>query len=420
MADSQTYSNSDIRRYLQRKMSQREMHDFEKALMDDPFLADAIEGYSNSDPALAERHLSAIESELGGIKETAKVVPLSVQKNHWWKVAAIVLVVITGSAVAYSLINKNTLAENNAEQVTGLVKTENARANDSIGPVEKPLARIDVLPGKDVANQQVRPPFKSDPSPREKQSKGSGAIAEPPGNTASASVALTGSEPGSSAVALRAAAADNHQVMSETKTMSLPAGFSQQEFKGKVLDKTGEPLAFATVRALKEEVGTIADAKGNFTLKAPDTVMEVKVVSVGYAAATFEIRSNKPVNEIMLEEEKTSLADVVVTKLQSKKERRNAVYAHQASGAEPVGGWKSFEQYAQRQVDSLKAANNVQMDEEDVELEFSIDKEGRPTDIKAAKPIDKSFAEKAVQILSNGPKWENRKKEKKVKVIIPF
>ncbi|MEJ7681369.1 MAG: hypothetical protein WKG06_26665 [Segetibacter sp.] len=53
-----------IQRYLQHKMTPQEMHDFEKALMNDPFLAEALEGFSSSDVAVAEKHLSEIESEL--------------------------------------------------------------------------------------------------------------------------------------------------------------------------------------------------------------------------------------------------------------------------------------------------------------------------------------------------------------------
>jgi hypothetical protein len=35
MAETHTYSHDDIQRYLQRKMSSQEMHDFERALMNE-------------------------------------------------------------------------------------------------------------------------------------------------------------------------------------------------------------------------------------------------------------------------------------------------------------------------------------------------------------------------------------------------
>ena len=39
------YSAQDIQRYLKGQMSPEEMHAIETAALDDPFLADAIEGY---------------------------------------------------------------------------------------------------------------------------------------------------------------------------------------------------------------------------------------------------------------------------------------------------------------------------------------------------------------------------------------
>jgi hypothetical protein len=50
MAEQNThinYSAEDIERYLKGKMSAKEMHDMEKAALQDPFLADAIEGFSS-------------------------------------------------------------------------------------------------------------------------------------------------------------------------------------------------------------------------------------------------------------------------------------------------------------------------------------------------------------------------------------
>lgn len=42
------YSAADIQRYLQGSMTRAEMHALEKAALDDPFLADALEGYRDS------------------------------------------------------------------------------------------------------------------------------------------------------------------------------------------------------------------------------------------------------------------------------------------------------------------------------------------------------------------------------------
>src|SRR5205085_12618246 len=101
MADLQTYGYVDILRYLQHRMSPQEMHDFEKALMDDPFLSDALEGFSTGTSAIADRHLAEIEIELRGEKADAKVVEMPKQKKVWWKVAVVVLAVATAGILTY-------------------------------------------------------------------------------------------------------------------------------------------------------------------------------------------------------------------------------------------------------------------------------------------------------------------------------
>ena len=58
MADTTNYTHFDISRYLNHEMTKTEMHDFEKAMMEDPFLADAFEGYEKSDADVATIHLA--------------------------------------------------------------------------------------------------------------------------------------------------------------------------------------------------------------------------------------------------------------------------------------------------------------------------------------------------------------------------
>jgi hypothetical protein len=53
----------DIKAYLEGKLDPRAMHEFEKQALEDPFLADALEGYSNSSPG-ARRQLSILQRQL--------------------------------------------------------------------------------------------------------------------------------------------------------------------------------------------------------------------------------------------------------------------------------------------------------------------------------------------------------------------
>ena len=58
-----SYSAADIARYHKGQMTAKEMHALEKAALDDPFLADAIEGYATV-PVNAENDIDLLEKNL--------------------------------------------------------------------------------------------------------------------------------------------------------------------------------------------------------------------------------------------------------------------------------------------------------------------------------------------------------------------
>src|SRR5215831_3785985 len=97
MAEQNThinYSAEDIERYLNGKMSAKEMHDVEKAALQNPFLADAIEGYSNLSFEESKKHLNEINAALQTQKEETKVIPLITRNFYWWRVAAIIILIV--------------------------------------------------------------------------------------------------------------------------------------------------------------------------------------------------------------------------------------------------------------------------------------------------------------------------------------
>src|SRR5688572_3494580 len=102
------YSVADIQRYVQGKLSAREMHAMEKAALDDPFLADAIEGMQQ---ALTDHNENLVTGQLHQLQQqfetrtatgTGKVVAF--KPFRYWQAAAAVVVIVTGVWI-YSLVN---------------------------------------------------------------------------------------------------------------------------------------------------------------------------------------------------------------------------------------------------------------------------------------------------------------------------
>jgi hypothetical protein len=104
------YTAADLQRYVQGKLSAREMHAMEKAALDDPFLADAMEGMQQ---AFTENEESLVTGQLQQLQQAFQTRTASSPRvvafkpfRHWQAAAAAVVVLITGVWI-YSLVTSN-------------------------------------------------------------------------------------------------------------------------------------------------------------------------------------------------------------------------------------------------------------------------------------------------------------------------
>jgi hypothetical protein len=156
MASKATYNYQDIERYLQRQMSSSEMHAFEKAMMSDPFLADALEGFQASDPALANQHLTEINQQIKPKKDKAKVVGFN-GTAKWLRIAALIIVIIGAAIITYKVFDKPT----DTTQIAA-TKQQPPLPVDSVSTSEEAVTE-QALPGKAViGNTNTSPVIRED------------------------------------------------------------------------------------------------------------------------------------------------------------------------------------------------------------------------------------------------------------------
>ena len=88
------YTAVDIEKYHKGLLSPKEMHELEKAALDDPFLADALEGYG-ADSVNISKDLPELEKRLEEKISGAKVIGMTSHRNSfkWWKVAAAIVII---------------------------------------------------------------------------------------------------------------------------------------------------------------------------------------------------------------------------------------------------------------------------------------------------------------------------------------
>ena len=133
------YSVEDIERYLEGKMSAKEMHDMEKAALQDSFLAEAIEGYTNASFEKSHQHLNEITAALQKQKEETKIVALSSKNFYWRRIAAMIILVVGIGGLGWYIINtSNSVKRNEVAQVKENKKSDtNEVAKPSMSEVEK-------------------------------------------------------------------------------------------------------------------------------------------------------------------------------------------------------------------------------------------------------------------------------------------
>ncbi|MFT3675316.1 MAG: hypothetical protein QM781_05415 [Chitinophagaceae bacterium] len=104
------FTAADIEKYHRGLLSAAEMHALEKAALEDPFLADALDGYTEP-AAQPQADLADLQARLAKRleeKEETKVIPLAGSKRQlapWWKAAAAAVLLVGGAALYLQLRN---------------------------------------------------------------------------------------------------------------------------------------------------------------------------------------------------------------------------------------------------------------------------------------------------------------------------
>ncbi len=120
------YSADQIRQYLEGRMTHAEMHALEKAALDDPFLAEAIEGYESIPADNWQPQLDTLHTTFAQPARTApaKVISIGKPRINWFRYAAAIFI-IAGLSTTFLLVNRNN------RQDTGNAKTVVAITDDS-------------------------------------------------------------------------------------------------------------------------------------------------------------------------------------------------------------------------------------------------------------------------------------------------
>ncbi len=444
-------NSEHIRKYLDGELSPQEMQALEKAALEDPFLADAIDGITESrtHPVPFEVAVSELQKKLAERvmqKERKKAIPWI--RGHW-RAAASVFLVVTLAGVTVTLINRNSqkpvIAKKNStdsikEQAViapSVIQTDsgstivNSAESASINYTEPVIKR-----GRLRAGQKKSIPEAEETGETDRSSAKQQTVATAPVVLAESEKSAAGKKdlPDSimpekdrlSAVppvqdGLKSKAAGLEIVSSGKKK---PEHFIQ----GQVLDEKGKPVNGAAVSLAKAKDGTITDPEGYFRLyvKKQDSAFHLQIQSVGYNSISAFWNRDSTSNIYRLQPSSTSLNEVVVIGYGSKKSDdevtddviiNDHVAASRKSAenkkVEPRMGWEAFNQY-------ISKNKNIQTSDsllKGVEIiSFEVDQKGSLSSFRILQSVSPAHDMEIIKLIRS-VSWKILKGKRQRRII---
>jgi TonB family protein len=438
------YTAVDIEKYHKGLLSAKEMHEVEKAALDDPFLAEALEGYG-AVSVNAAADLSELGKKLQERIKGAKVISMAAPRSsyNWWKVAA-AIVIIGGLGFFIFRLSTN----NNNKEVAKL--EEKKKSDDQAATTIIDSNKVSDLSKLTTPDTNSLANTNKGKTAATSQKKISTRLFNTSTGSINKDIAATSTTPeasvplhfktekndsvdgqknavGNANVFSKSASkkpeAENRQLEGLAAMQQKEIGLREQQkinyFRGSVVDANKNPLPFANITNTRDNVGTYADARGNFTLISPDSTLDVQVRSIGFENNLARLKNNVVTNQVILQEDKVSPDRIISYKKADTNRSRTANMKFEET--EPADGWGNYDVYL---ANNIKVPDNLERKESNggqVEVSFDVNQDGDPINIKVERSLCQKCDEEAIRLIKEGPKWKKKnKKAKRVTIAVPF
>ncbi|HLY68187.1 MAG TPA: carboxypeptidase-like regulatory domain-containing protein [Puia sp.] len=415
------YTAADIQNYVSGKLSVAEMHAIEKAALDDPFLADAIEGMENSAKQQGSSLLNAdiidLQKRLSGrinVQRNAKVVFIN---RISWRIAVSLLILTATGILTYNYFAKSHFANKNVSQV----KNENIVADtissrpDSTGILSKRQTATNANPDVALNERRIE---KKEEQKIHKTSISSHVLPEERKtdtfNVSKSSAHTFSISAMSNNNKFQSDSPNNDHALATIAPLSknltdFDKAHNANEFVGKVVDINSQPISGAFVNIYHQKNATVTDNKGMFKIFAPkaDSTVKITVSSVGFVPAKAILVNDNDIenNTINLRSNTSSLNEVVVTGIRRKRksEEKNIASVETLKNAEPVAGWKKYKEY----LDNNKRLSGDSIGLRIIEVvSFTVKKNGKLGNFNIEQSYNDDFDDEAIRLIKTGPAWK--------------
>jgi TonB family protein len=386
------FTASDIERYHSGKMSPAERHALEKAALDDPFMADALEGYAfTSTPAV---DLTKIQSRLDDKVNQKKVIPLF-QKYRWLSVAALFVIIAGAGWLVY------TVSEKESQQQVAVQNEKESRETESQQLLPDTNSNSANTSDKKINDKQevttsAKKEIDINKAVSDKQSQETIVISNTKKNQSNA---YQKNESNSNS------ANDVYQNRLEGKNARIGNVQPVEISRNATASDTQKRNDTANIDVTK------ADANNNIAATTPG-------IRVRGIEQSDSVKHLNIVLQQLPKDSQPALEEVVVEGYGAQKKSMDRYPKVTIDTLEPAEGYVKFDDYV---------ISNLQMPDElktksiagEVQLAFDVDQNGKPTNITVVKSLCEKCDEEAIRLLKEGPKWK-KKKNKKGKITIKF
>ena len=400
--------------YIRGLRKGKEAHRLEKESMQDPFLADAMDGYNQ----VEGNHEQRIE------KLRMQVSAHSAKKKSTyaitWSIAA--CLIIGFGISSYFLFLKKSMTDEVfiAEESVSIKLAEPAAPPTPAIPA---TPTVPATPQKEIALATTK--VKTDSTPiseiTARQADKKDMIAEiqttsqPQGAPVAAVPMMEEVSEETAALQEVVATIDTFESESDKKMkLAKVATILPQNnmIKGRVTDGKGEPLIGASVTYKGTNIGTITNMNGEFSLVKKDDKKRLTAEYIGYDPVEIQVDTSRTML-IAMNENKQALNEVVVVGYGTKKNKKSTTLGSDAKVKEqtekeitpqPVIGKRSYQKYLKEHLVRPTDEKCAQVKGK-VVLTFLINKEGRPFYIKVKESLCESADKEAIRLIQEGPDW---------------
>jgi hypothetical protein len=427
-----------IRRYLAGELDDKAMHLLEKQALDDPFLAEALEGFAEYAPD-QQLNLADLESRLEQRVVVKKERKLPVY-YRWAAAAAVLLLAGIGVMKMWPLPEKKEIAKATVKQdtvTTGTYKNESANQSEALAnnkPAASDVAKQVSIPDVSVPREEKEAVVQSDkrPAAAVQSEIPAKAFADESSNKEEPLLAKLKKV---ETVRADTVAADNvyaaapvsekapevGAVLSGRATgvmVSRSAPVKKRVLTGKVTDNNKNPLPAVSVAVNNTNNGTITDKDGYFAIPVDSTTnVQLNVNYIGYESKRLKVDNNQNNLSIAMNESHSALDEVVVSGYGTRQKSRLERIAYQAPV--PGEGFDSYQQYLVKHVKYPASAGNIKGV---VKVGFTVKSDGRMENFKVITKLQGDCDAEAIRVIKEGPAWlpASDGKSARVQVDVPF